>query len=55
MQSDGEDYDEEESSDFIFVLPDKKSSKKKKVAALKEIPRDHPLRDEASHRVLIEK
>ena len=56
MESEGDDYDEEEKSDFIYVFPDKKSSKKKKaVAPLKETPRDLPLRYEATHRALIEK
>lgn len=55
MESEGDDYDEEEKGDFIYVFPDKKSYKKKKVAPLLETPRDLPLRDEATHIALIEK
>ena len=55
MESEGDDYDEEEKSDFIYVFPDKKSNKKKKVAPLMETPRDLPLRDETTQRALIEK
>ena len=55
MESDGEDYDMEEQSDFIYVFPDKKSYKKKKVVPLRETSREIPLRDETSHRALIEK
>jgi hypothetical protein len=55
MESEGDDYDEEEKSDFIYVFPDKKSYKKKKIAPIKEAPTDLPLRDETTHRALIEK
>jgi hypothetical protein len=55
MESEGDDYDEEEKSDFIYVFPDKKFNKKMKAAPLKEIPTDLPLRDETTHRALIEK
>ena len=55
MESEGEDYDEEEKSDFIYVFPHKISNKKKKHSPLKQLPKDLPLRDDLSLRALTQK